>query len=127
MNKIILLLIGVTVIGAAAFAGFFTPPKPKSNTPAIATNTACLDEGAPITTDTVSYQGAQYNLVKSDAHVKEPGKFKEMHNTGAVDKDGYGIYTMGSDFLARRQIRILFLYFRTKKFLHSRILFLKYI
>ncbi len=101
MNKIILLLIGVTVIGAAAFAGFFTPPKPKSNTPAIATNTACLDEGAPITTDTVSYQGAQYNLVKSDAHVKEPGKFKEMHNTGAVDKDGYGIYTMGSDFFGK--------------------------
>lgn len=101
MNKIILLLIGVTVIGAAAFAGFFTPNKPKSNAPAIATNTACLDEGAPITTDTVSYQGAQYNLVKSDAHVKEPGKLNEMRNTGAVDKDGRGIYTMGSDFFGK--------------------------
>src|SRR3989344_975688 len=94
MNKIILTLIVVAVIGAAAFSGFFTPPKEKGNIPATATNTSCLDESAPITTDNVTYQGAQYNLIKSDAHVKEPGKFAEMRNTGAVDKDGHSIYTM---------------------------------
>ena len=48
MNKIILTLIVVAVIGAAAFSGFFTPPKEKGNIPATATNTSCLDESAPI-------------------------------------------------------------------------------
>ena len=98
MNKITLLLIGVVIIGAAAFAGFSTPSKSKSNTPAVAINTSCIDEGAPITTDTVSYKGVTYNLIKSDALVGEPGKFTEMIDTGEKDADGHPIYTMGKNY-----------------------------
>src|SRR3989338_10405429 len=98
MNKIILLLIFVAVVGATAFSGIFTPAKKKGNIPAVATNTSCIDEGAPIATDTVTYQGAQYNLIKSDAHVKEPGKFAEMRNTGEEDTNGHPIYTLDSDY-----------------------------
>ncbi len=79
MNKIILLLIGVTIIGAAAFAGFLTPPKPKSNIPATATSTACVDHDPPDTSDSVTLSsGVKYNLIKENAQIVDKYKVDEL-------------------------------------------------
>ena len=101
MNKIILLLIVIAVVGAAAFSGLFTPNKPKSNTPPVATSVACVDEGAPIMTDTVTYQGESYDLIKSDAQVVEKYKFEEMTDTGE-NSGGRKIYLLeGADYFQK--------------------------
>src|SRR3989344_2565980 len=99
MNKIILLLIVVAVAGAAAFSGLFTPAGEKTNEPPTSVSIACVDEGAPITSDTVSYNSVTYFLIKSDAHVKGQWKLREMQPTGQVDTaTGYPIYTMRKNF-----------------------------
>lgn len=99
MNKLIFLLIGVAVVGAAAMAGMFSvQPKNKNYTP-ISVKTSCVDHDPPSTTDTIILKGGQFNLIKDNAEVKEDFKFKEMRQIDQVG--GKNVYSMGSDFFGQ--------------------------
>lgn len=99
MNKLIFLLIGVAVVGAAAMAGMFSPqPKNKNYTP-ISAKTSCVDHDPPSTTDTITLRNGQFNLIKDNAEVKEDFKFKEMRQIDQVG--GKNVYSMGSDYFGQ--------------------------
>jgi len=52
------------------------------NYTAVSASQACVESGAPITTETVSYNNVQYDLIKKDAQVVEQAKFSEMTSLG---------------------------------------------
>src|SRR3989344_7527703 len=95
MNKLFLLLIGVAIVGGAAMAGLFAPPKERSNAPAA--SASCVDFDPPSTTDTVTLStGQTYGLIKDNAEIREEYKFGEMTQLLNEQVNGKNVYIMGS-------------------------------
>lgn len=83
MNKFILAILAVAVLVAAGMAGLFSIKlNTNQNYTAVSASQACVESGAPITTETVSYNNVQYDLIKKDAQVVEQAKFSEMTSLG---------------------------------------------
>jgi len=101
MNKLILFLIGVVILGGAAMVGMFsTQPKDRSNVPAA--SASCLDFNPPSTTDKVTLGGQTYGLIKNNAEIREESKFREMKKIGEIDSKS--VYIMNSSNLYGQSI-----------------------
>jgi len=96
MNKFFIVLIGVAIIGGAAMAGLFAPPKVRNNVPAA--TASCVDFNPPSTTDTITLSSGQtYGLIKDNAEIREQSKFGEMRKIDTVG--GQDVYVMDSSNL----------------------------
>src|SRR5665811_402661 len=83
MNKFVLSILGVAVITGVALAGLFSlSPNKNQNYIPVSPTASCVDFDPPSTIQTVSYNGAQYNLIKIDAEIVEEYKFKELTSLG---------------------------------------------
>ncbi|OGG03281.1 hypothetical protein A2W14_00375 [Candidatus Gottesmanbacteria bacterium RBG_16_37_8] len=93
MNKFILLTLGVILIFAGIMAGLTLKPKNQDYT-SLNPKPACVDFDPPNTSNTVIFNGIQYDLIKENAEVIEESKFSEMQKVG--DYNGQGLYIMAS-------------------------------
>ncbi|MFH1186848.1 MAG: hypothetical protein V1697_01595 [Candidatus Levyibacteriota bacterium] len=97
MNKLVIFTLGVVVIAAVALAGLFSisPNKNQNYTP-VSPTASCVDFDPPSTSQTVSYNGVQYNLIKKDAEIIEEYKFKELNSLGN------NLYALTSNYFGQK-------------------------
>lgn len=95
MNKFILAIIAVMVLIGAGMAGLFSLKlNTNQNYIALSPKPTCVDFDPPSTTNTVTYNNTQYNLIKENAEIVEESKFREMSKVGSYN--GKGLYIMAS-------------------------------
>lgn len=90
MNKFILVAIGVIVLAGTMMSGLFSlQPNKNQNYQPVSATAACVDFNPPSTSDTVTFNTVQYDLIKKDARVSGPNpkngeenKFRDMENVG---------------------------------------------
>ncbi len=99
MNIFIWAVIGLIGWGVA---NNLTPVKKSvTGTGEISTSkVACIDDGAPITSSTITFSGSVYDLLKTDAPIVEESKFKELKKLG--DYKGQGLYSLGSNIFGQK-------------------------
>lgn len=95
MNKIILVTLAVVVLAAAGLSGMFTKPNQKQNYTPVSGTAACLDFDPPSTTETITYNGQTYGLIKKDAQIAEESKFKELTPLGN------NMYSLGNNYFGQ--------------------------
>ncbi|HZJ18461.1 MAG TPA: hypothetical protein VFD45_02480 [Patescibacteria group bacterium] len=97
MNKFVLSILGVAVITGVALAGLFSlSPNKNQNYIPVSPTASCVDFDPPSTIQTVSYNGAQYNLIKIDAEIVEEYKFKELTSLGN------NLYALASNYFGQK-------------------------
>lgn len=101
MNKFVLIVIAIVILAGVAFSGAYTFPSQNTERKPVTATVSCVDFNPPSTTDTVSFGGSQYDLIKTNAHVVEAAKFSEMKLVGQT-ADGKDIYTEpGSNYFSQ--------------------------
>ena len=102
MNKFALVAIVIVVLAGAAMSGLFSlQPNKNQNYKPVSATASCVDFNPPSTSDTVTFNGAQYDLIKSNAEVVEQAKFSEMKQVGQT-ASGQNIYTEpGSNYFGQ--------------------------
>ena len=97
MNKFVFFVLGVAVLAGVTFAGLLSlSPNKDQNYEPVASAGSCVDFDPPDASQTVSYNGTQYNLLKKDAEIIEEYKFKELTSLGN------NLYSLNSNYFGQK-------------------------
>lgn len=97
MNKFVIFVLGVALLAGVTFAGLLSlNPNKNQNYEPVASAGSCVDFDPPDTSQTVSYNGAQYDLLKKDAEIIEEFKFKELKSLGN------NLYALNSNYFGQK-------------------------
>lgn len=94
MTRITAIFLFVIIIASVAFTGLFSKSPNTTNLSAPAGETQCVDYDPPSPTETVTFQGTLYKLIKRDGSIisSKMGEMKEVGTTA----DGKKIFQMES-------------------------------
>lgn len=97
MNKFVIFILGIAALAGVTFAGLLSlNPNKNQNYEPVALVGSCVDFDPPDASQTVSYNGTQYDLLKKDAEIIEEYKFKELKSLGN------NIYALASNYFGQK-------------------------